>query len=74
MRINIKNNETLVRDMNSMAVLNVSKASLAKDAMYKEKARRDKEVDSSINALNEDVKSIKQDLSKILEILSSRGP
>lgn len=74
MRINIKNNETLVRDMNSMAVLNVSKASLARDAMYKEKARRDKEVDSSINALNEDVKSIKQDLSKILEILSSRGP
>lgn len=73
MKVNIKNNDNLVRDFNTMAVLNVSKASLAKDAMYKEKQRRDNEVDSAINRLNQDVSEIKQDLSQILEILRSRG-
>jgi hypothetical protein len=74
MKLNIKNNDNLVRDMNSMAVLNVSKASLAKDTMYKEKLRREKEVDSAINKLNDEVSDIRQSVSKILEILSSRGP
>lgn len=74
MKLNIKNNDSLVRDTNSMAVLNVSRASLAKDAMYKEKLRRDKEVDSAINKLNDEISDIRNNVSKILEILSSRGP
>lgn len=74
MRVKVENNNDLVRDMRSMAILNVNKAALAKDALYKEKARREKEVDSAINKLENDVNEIKSSLGKILEILESRGP
>ncbi len=74
MRIKVENNNDLVRDMRSMAILNVNKNALVKDALYKEKARREKEVDHAINKLENDVNEIKSSLGKILEILESRGP
>lgn len=73
MKVNIKHSEDLVRDTDSMAILNVNKGALMRDALYKQNLKRDKEVDQAINKLNDDVSSIKNDLSKIIELLSSRG-
>jgi len=73
MKVNIKHSENLVRDIDSMAILNVNKGALMRDALYKQKLQRDKEVDRAINKLNDDVSSIKTDLNKIIELLSSRG-
>ncbi len=74
MKVKVQDNKNLVRDMRTMAILNVNRASLAKDAQYKEKYRREKEVDEAINKLETDVNEIKTSLGKILEILESRGP
>jgi len=73
MKVNIKHSEDLVRDTDSMAILNVNKGALMRDALYKQNLKRDKEVDQAINKLKDDVSSIKNDLSKIIELLSSRG-
>ena len=73
MLVKIKDNEDLARDMNSRAILNVNKNALLKDQMYQDKLRKQQEVESSINNLKEEISSIKGDISKILEMLSSRG-
>ena len=70
MLVKIKDNEDLVRDTASRAVLNVNKNALLKDQMYQEKMKKQKEMESSINNLREEVSSIKSDISKILEMLS----
>lgn len=73
MLVKIKDVDGLVRDINSNAILNVDKNILLKDQMYQEKMKKQKEVESSINNLKEEISSIKSDISKILEMLSSRG-
>jgi hypothetical protein len=73
MLVKIKDNDDLARDVKSRAILNVNKNALLKDQMYQEKLKRQQEVESSINTLREEVSSIKGDISKILEMLSSRG-
>lgn len=73
MQINIKGKEGLVRDTQSMALLNVNKSSLSKDAIFKEKMRREKEVDESIDKLSSEITEIKQNLSEILTLLRTRG-
>lgn len=73
MLVKIKDVDGLVRDVNSNAILNVDKNILLKDQMYQEKMKKQKEVESSINNLKEEISSIKSDISKILEMLSSRG-
>ena len=70
MLINIKDNEDLVRDGRSQAILNINKKTLLKDQMFQEKMKREREIDSSINNLKEEIFSIKSDISKILEMLS----
>jgi hypothetical protein len=70
MLVKIKDNEDLVRDVNSKAILNINKNALLKDQMYQEKLRKQKEMESSINSLRDEVSSIKSDISKILEMLS----
>lgn len=70
MLVKIKDSDDLVRDTNSRAILNVNKNALLKDQMYQEKMRKQKEIDSSINNLKEEINSIKSDISKILEMLS----
>lgn len=70
MLIKIKDNDDLVRDDRSQAILNINKKSLLKDQIYQEKMKREREIDSSINNLKEEISSIKDDLSKILEMLS----
>jgi len=70
MLIKIKDNDDLVRDDRSQAILNINKKSLLKDQIYQEKMKREREIDSSINNLKEEISSIKGDLSKILEMLS----
>jgi hypothetical protein len=70
MLVKIKDNDDLVRDTNSRAVLNVNKNALLKDQMYQEKMKKQKEMESSINNLREEVSSLKGDISKILEMLS----
>lgn len=73
MKIGIKRNQDLVRDTESMGILNINQAALMRDALYKQKLQRDKQIDHAINNLNEDVMSIKSDLNKIIELLNSRG-
>lgn len=73
MKIGIKKNQDLVRDTESMGILNINQAALMRDALYKQKLQRDKQIDHAINNLNEDVMSIKSDLNKIIELLNSRG-
>lgn len=70
MLVKIKDNEDLVRDENSKAILNINKNALLKDQMYQEKLRKQKEMESSINSLRDEVSSLKGDISKILEMLS----
>ena len=70
MLVKIKDNEDLVRDENSKAILNINKNALLKDQMYQEKLRKQKEIESSINSLRDEVSSLKGDISKILEMLS----
>jgi len=70
MLVKIKDSDDLVRDTNSRAILNVNKNALLKDQMYQEKMRKQREIDSSINNLKEEINSIKSDISKILEMLS----
>ena len=73
MLVKIKDNDDLARDVKSRAILNVNKNVLLKDQMYQEKLKKQQEVESSINTLREEVSSMKGDISKILEMLSSRG-
>jgi uncharacterized protein YlxW (UPF0749 family) len=56
-----------------MAIINVSQVSSTRDSLYKEKRRKEQEIDSSINSLQADVASIKDNISQILELLNSRG-
>lgn len=63
----------LVRDTNSMAVLNVDQSALNRDIMYKNNLKKEKELQSVINNLQSEVSSLKSDISKILELLNSRG-
>jgi hypothetical protein len=70
MLVKIKDNEDLVRDVNSKAILNINKNALLKDQMYQEKLKKQKEMESSINSLRDEVSSLKSDISKILEMLS----
>jgi hypothetical protein len=70
MLVKIKDNEDLVRDTHSKAILNVNKDALLKDQMYQEKLKKQKEMESSINSLRDEVSSLKSDISKILEMLS----
>ena len=70
MLVKIKDSDDLVRDTNSRAILNVNKNALLKDQMYQEKMRKQREIDSSINNLKEEINSIKSDVSNILEMLS----
>ena len=70
MLVKIKDNEDLVRDTHSKAILNVNKNALLKDQMYQEKLKKEKEMESSINSLRDEVSSLKSDISKILEMLS----
>lgn len=74
MKVKVKDRNDLVRDMNTMAILNVDKNSLNKDLLYKQKMRREKEVNDAINKLESEVTEIKGSLNKILQILETRGP
>jgi hypothetical protein len=74
MKVKVKDRNDLVRDMRTMAILNVDTANLGKDKLYKQKMAKEKQVDEAINKLENDVTEIKDNLSKILQILESRGP
>ena len=69
MRIHTEN-KNLVRDVNSMALLNVSDRSLTKDAQYKLKVSSEVESRELINSLQGEIKEIKDNISKILEVLN----
>lgn len=75
-KVKIKENQNFVRDINSMAILNVDESALAKDRMYREKIKREQEIDNALNSLRDDVGSVKIALTEILktlEILKGRG-
>lgn len=74
MKVKVKDRNDLVRDMRTMAILNVDAANLGKDRQYKQKLERENQVDAAINKLENDVTEIKSNLDKILQILESRGP
>ena len=74
MKVKVKDRNDLVRDMRTMAILNVDAANLGKDRLYKQKMDKDKRVEDAINKLESEVTEIKSNLDKILQILESRGP
>lgn len=74
MRIKVKGRDDLVRDSQSMAILNIDSNVLHKDLLYKQKLKKEKETEKAINKLETDVKEIKNSLDKILQVLESRGP
>lgn len=74
MRVDIDNEKgKFVRDTNSMAILAVDKNAISKHEMMKIKLKKEEELKSTINNLQSEVSSLKSDISKILEILNSRG-
>lgn len=74
MFVDIENEKgRLVRDTKSMAILAVDKSALSRDASIKNKLKREEEVQNDINNLKSEVSSIRSDISKILELLNSRG-
>lgn len=74
MKVRVKDHNNLVRDTQTMAILNVDRSALAKDALFREKKKREKEVEGAINKLETDVKEIKECLAKMLAVLENRGP
>jgi hypothetical protein len=74
MKVKVKDRNDLVRDMRTMAILNVDTANLGKDKLYKQKMEKEKRVDGAINKLENDITEIKDSLNKILQALESRGP
>lgn len=73
MLVKVKDEEGLARDTQSRAILNVNKNALSKDRVYQEQLKKERHMEDSINNLKEEVSSMKSDISKILEMLSSRG-
>jgi hypothetical protein len=74
MLVDIENEKgKLVRDTDSMALLNVDVSALNRDMMYKNKLKKEQELQGVINNLQSEVSSLKSDISKILELLNSRG-
>jgi hypothetical protein len=69
MKINTEN-KNLVRDINSMALLNVNERALTKDAQYKQKLQKENEAKALVDEIQAEVKEIKQNISKILEMLN----
>lgn len=61
----------LVRDTSNMAILSVDRSALNRDAMYKNRLKKDNDVQTAINKLESEVSSIKSTLAQILEILNS---
>jgi len=73
MLVKVKDEEGLARDTQSRAILNVNKNALSKDRVYQEQLKKERHMEDSINNLKDEVSSMKSDISKILEMLSSRG-
>lgn len=74
MLVDIENEKgRLVRDTKSMAILAVDKSALSRDATVKNKLRKEEEIQDTINNLKSEVSSLKSDISKILQLLNSRG-
>jgi hypothetical protein len=69
MKINTEN-KNLVRDTNTMALLNVNSSALTKDAQYKAKLQKEKESMDLINNLQEEVNQMKDHIKKITEFLN----
>lgn len=74
MLVGIKDHkDKLARDTDSMAILNIDRSAISRDAIYKMNQKKEKDLQSTINTLQSEVSSLKSDISKILEILNSRG-
>ena len=66
-------NKDLIRDTESLALLNVNKSAVNKDLQYKMRNKKDVELTETINSIQEEVSSLRSDISKILQLLNSRG-
>lgn len=79
MLVNIKDHKgKLVRDTNSMAILNVDRAALQRHKIYEESIKKEQEslkkeqdMESKINTLETEISSIKTTLDKVLELLNT---
>ena len=74
MLVDIKDKKgKLVRDTNSMAVLAVDNSLVERHNIITQNLKKEREMQRSINNLNNEVSSLRSDISKILELLNSRG-
>jgi hypothetical protein len=66
-------NTDLMRDTESNALINVNKAAVNKDLQYKQRLAKEIESKETINKLQEEISSLRSDISTILNLLNSRG-
>lgn len=66
-------NKDLMRDTESNALINVNRAAVNKDLQYKQKLTKEIESKETINKLKEEISDLRSDISKILNLLNSRG-
>lgn len=66
-------NNDLMRDTESNALINVNKAAINKDLQYKQRLAKEIENKETINKLQEEISSLRSDISTILNLLNSRG-
>jgi hypothetical protein len=67
MKISVKDNPSLVRDINTMAILAVNKDAIAINNRRKKEVAEKQQQREEINTLKKDVGDIKDMLQKILE-------
>lgn len=66
-------NKDLMRDTESNALINVNRAAVNKDLQYKQKLAKEIESKETINKLKDEISDLRSDISKILNLLNSRG-
>ena len=67
MRLKVKENERLVRDGNTLAILNTDRSAIAAHEQKMEQLRRAKAREDEINSLKRDVSEIKELLAQLLK-------
>lgn len=67
MRLKVKENERLVRDGNTLAILNTDRSAITAHEQKLEQLRRAKAREDEINSLKRDVSEIKELLAQLLK-------
>jgi predicted transcriptional regulator len=64
-------NPDLVRDPSCNALLNVNAKVVNRDLQYKSRLMKEKETESTINNLQEEIKVLRSEISQVLQLLKN---